>query len=184
MIIVEGPDGSGKTTLIKDLSYRYGLPISPRVVGTDTEAMVDLVDWVEQNVSRGFQYTLFDRHRLISEPIYGPIMGRVSNQPFISTSWMNTIMGRFYECSPMFIYCLPPLETVMTNLEDDPDNIVVREKADLIFEAYNFKAHQHYYEMPHRVMIYDYTEDYHKATLSKTFDRFLSHVNIHPLRGN
>ncbi|MCA1807247.1 MAG: ATP-binding protein [Actinobacteria bacterium] len=53
MIVVEGPDGAGKTTLIRDLSALLNIPVAPRVVSQETKAMVDLRQWTEDNVSRG-----------------------------------------------------------------------------------------------------------------------------------
>lgn len=122
MIVVEGPDGAGKTTLINTLREATGLEVAPRVVSKDTEAMVDLVKWTEENVRKGWQNLIFDRHRLISEPIYGPQLRATPAKGFDSLEWFYEQMSRFYEAEPITIYCLPPFEQVWANILADDDN--------------------------------------------------------------
>lgn len=140
MIVVEGPDGAGKTTLIEVLKEATGYEVAPRVVSKTTEAMVDLKEWTEENVERGFQRTIFDRHRLISEPIYGPLLRDDFEPGFDDPAWFAYHLGRFYQCRPIVIYCLPPLQTVLDNLRDDEDNSVVRPFVREIYGAYYNKA--------------------------------------------
>ena len=84
MIIVEGPDGAGKTTLIRQLQERWpDLAVAPRVVSKDAEAMVDLQEWVNINLSDGPQYKIFDRHRLISE------FARLTDVPVVLNTSFN-----------------------------------------------------------------------------------------------
>lgn len=140
MIIVEGPDGGGKTTLLNKLHTEFELPIAERVVSKEAEALVSLKHWVEHNVYLGFQTVLFDRHRLISEPIYGPILRDEPEEGFDDVHWLSDMMWKFYECKPAIIYCLPPLETVMDNVRDDADNRVVRSQIKSIYSAYCARA--------------------------------------------
>jgi len=142
LIIVEGPDGGGKTTLLNKLQAQFDLPVAPRVVSKDTEAMVDLVKWTEVNVGQGFQSELYDRHRLVSEPIYGSIT-RVTAQPgFDDPVWLQRMNFLFYEiCEPLIIYCLPPLWTVVANVNKSMmDNAVVQPFIPKIYRLYAAKA--------------------------------------------
>lgn len=141
MIIVEGPDGAGKTTLITKLSHILDLPVAPRVVSKDTEAMIDLKAWTEQNVAQGWQATIFDRHRLISEPIYGSLL-RVAFQPgFDDFNWLyNMNYMLYHRVQPVVIYCLPPYETVRVNIKDDSDNKRVADAIRKIYSMYVCKA--------------------------------------------
>lgn len=126
MLIVEGPDGSGKSTLVRRLSGDLSMPISPRVVQSDTTAMVDLARWTEDNVARGFQRMLFDRHRLISEPIYGPVLRGRQNAHFINHGWLSQMMWQFYAAEPIIIYCLPDIRTIWRNVKKpETENQVV-----------------------------------------------------------
>jgi hypothetical protein len=173
MIIVEGPDGAGKTTLIKDLSKFLGLEVAPRVVSKEARAMTDLRVWTEQNLLKGFQKLIFDRHRMISELIYGPALRGEAEAPFNDLIWLTNQMKRFYAARPVIIYCLPPIEVVITNVMSDPDNEVVRRKIQVIYNMYVSKAAHDWALDPARVIIWDYTRDGQEAFPMLTFD----HIN-------
>ena len=157
MIIFEGPDGAGKTTLIEAFQDAFNIPVAPRVVTKDTKAMVNLQTWVDKNLDEGFQYTIFDRYRLISESIYGPILRGTPQPGFSNITWMAPRLDRFYRLKPIIIYCLPPLETVKANLLNDPDNTAVESKIDAIYSAYVARAALDYSLSPGTVKIWDYT---------------------------
>lgn len=133
MLIVEGPDGAGKTTLIRRLSMDLKIPIAPRVVGSDTQPLVDLAQWVEDNTSKGFQRTLFDRHRLISESIYGPATRAKQDPKFSDLGWLQEQMNLFYGCRPLIVYCMPPIEFIRENVikadSGNPDAVIGRTSA-------------------------------------------------------
>jgi hypothetical protein len=159
VIIVEGPDGGGKTTLIRQMQDRYGLEVAPRVVSKETTAMVDLKQWVEDNLSEGPQWKLFDRHRLISEPVYGPILRQYIEDGFDSMVWMMLQMRRFYEIEPLVVYCMPPLNVVRGNVQNDPDNKAVAWKIEAVYQAYAARAAIDYSLSPGSTIIWDYTAD-------------------------
>jgi hypothetical protein len=159
VIIVEGPDGAGKTTLIRQMQDRYGLRVAPRVVSKETTAMVNLQDWVENNLEEGPQWLLFDRHRLISETIYGPIVRGYAEDGFDSVTGMMLWMKRFYELEPLIIYCMPPLNVVRGNVRNDPDNKAVAWKIEAIYQAYAARAAIDDALSPGSTIIWDYTTD-------------------------
>jgi len=141
VIIVEGPDGAGKTQLVGKLARELKLPVADKVVASDTTAMTDLVKWTEDNVARGFQPTIFDRHRLISEPIYGPILKSRQDPKFCDLTWMSQQLWLFYGCKPVIIYCLPDIRTVRRNVTMvETDNQVVAGHIAAIYAAYVNRA--------------------------------------------
>lgn len=144
MLIVEGPDGSGKSTLVRRLSKDLNLPVASRVVSADTTALVDLAEWTERNVAAGFQHTIFDRHRLVSEPIYGPILRPRQETKFLDFGWMSNVVWQFYQAKPVIIYCMPDLRTVWANIVDpDTDNSVFQgrySEVEAIYAAYINRA--------------------------------------------
>jgi hypothetical protein len=142
MLIVEGPDGSGKTTLARKLSKDLGMPVAPRAVAADTTALVDIARWTEDNVDKGFQYTIFDRHRLISEPIYGPVLRGRQDPKFIDMGWMSDMVWRFYASKPILIYCLPDIRTVWKNVSRPETNNQVVSDVPVIEAIYAGYVHQ------------------------------------------
>jgi hypothetical protein len=161
VIVVEGPDGAGKTTLLERLSKDLGFPVAPRVVSKDTEAMVDLQKWTEDNVSKGFQRVLYDRHRLFSEPIYGSVLREDFEPGFDNFVWLQEMFSKFWECRPYVIYCLPPFDVVKKNVENDPDNSVPGPHIRSIYSLYVSRAAADF-ALNSRVMIYNFFDDLNK----------------------
>ena len=158
MIIVEGPDGAGKTTLIRQIQERWPeLEVAPRVVSKETKDLVDLQEWVNRNLSEGPQFKIFDRYRLISEFIYGPVIRKEQRPGFTDVTWVWHSLRRFERLGPIIIYCLPPLQVVKRNITGDESNRAVWDHIDGIYTAYLQRAtldalHLH-------AFVYDYTTD-------------------------
>jgi energy-coupling factor transporter ATP-binding protein EcfA2 len=137
MIVVEGPDGSGKTTLVKKIAGTLDLPVARRVVTKQATAMTDLQTWVDDNLNAGLKATVYDRHRLISEPIYGPVLRRSPAPGFDDWRWLMYRQQKFRNLRPLVIFCLPPLNTVRECVQEDDDNKVVWDHIDTIYWLYH-----------------------------------------------
>ncbi len=162
MIVVEGPDGAGKTTFIELLKEYTHLEVAPRVVTKDAEAMVNLQTWVAENVRAGWQELIFDRHRLISEPIYGPTLRDKLEPGFNDLSWFYAMLEAFYACKPIVVYCLPPLSVVWENVMSDDDNRIFHQNGKAlqqVWAAYLNKLSTEFALRKHETWVYDYTVD-------------------------
>lgn len=157
MIVVEGPDGAGKTTLVKEIQSQFDVVVAPRVVDTDANAMVDLKAWVENNVRQLNQGVVFDRHRLISETCYGPILRQGRTEPgFDDLGWLTAMMEFFYRSKPTIIYCIPPKSICVSyNAECWPTQ-TSPEQRDAIYDNYITRAAIDFGLL--RAQHYDYTE--------------------------
>lgn len=155
MLIVEGPDGSGKTTLVNRLSSDLGLKVAPKVVSADMTTNIDLKAWVEDNIEKGFRALIFDRHRLISEPIYGPLFRHRMMPGFDSMNWLKYHQSSLRRINPIVIWCLPPLQRVFDNIKGDLENIIVSDRLVEVYWSYWNAAAS--WPSTSSAMIWDYT---------------------------
>ena len=172
MIIVEGPDGAGKTTLVEHLAEKYDIPISPKVVGSDTKPMIaDLQHWVEMNLKDGFQWKLFDRHRLISEPIYQAAMGRNAQEGFDDIRWFTARMIDFTRIRPFIIYCLPSYLTVSNNIAHDLENTEIKYLMKMVYPSYVAAAAGDVARG--QAVLFDYNFDYGFSRIDMLFELWI-----------
>lgn len=180
MIIVEGPDNSGKstlvTTLVKDLNIRllqskYSGP--PKTAKENYHKTRDII-------VKALEYpgpnTITDRLSLIGESIYGPICrGQDLWIPYFDKKMkMYSILKTI---NPFWIYCRPPKEVVLNMSShqlksyDTPEHLdeVSRNKS-LILKAYdNYFAFFGAYNF----FLYDYTNPSHYKTLTERLKEYL-----------
>lgn len=139
MIIVEGPDGSGKDTLIDELIHQLGVDVvkGPRAVKSSISGPVDnLGDWVLKDY-REWGMTeacrIYNRHPLISEKVYGPVLrgGIERGLSDASEALLQAFAG-----STLVIMCRPPLEVVRECVNADRDMRGVVDNIDEIYSRY------------------------------------------------
>lgn len=147
MIIIEGPDNSGKSTLINSLVKDFNLLIADKPHGPPKNIM-DLVSRTTKLLLRqdSTRYIL-DRHPLFSESVYGPILRDKnlweSNKPI--KDLLLTILNQANSEGTVFIiYCRPPDEIVLnldTHQIKSYDTIEhlegLKNKSHEILEAYD-----------------------------------------------
>jgi shikimate kinase len=102
MIIVEGIDGSGKTTLCRALGDLLNLQVHHSSKERDRQAM-------ERNMEQALQdpvAKIWDRIHAISEIVYGPILrgGALINGEY----WRHQVRQQ----DPLIIYCRVPIAYV------------------------------------------------------------------------
>lgn len=137
LIVVEGPDGSGKTSLIQrarqEITGKYFNIIShscrPLYPWQISEAVAILPAYAQTP-------TLLDRHPLISEPIYGPIL---RGESLVPGQWKDPILRRNYLGMTVsrLIYCRPPADQILRNLNSRPQLAGVRECLESLIRAYD-----------------------------------------------
>jgi len=111
VIIVEGPDGAGKSTLIRNLRLAYPtLKLAPRAC-TSLAGPISgdaLIDWLKKY---GAMYGyIYDRHPCISGPVYDAVYA----DPPEERTW-SWIQGTFYELreNATVVYCRPPRREII-----------------------------------------------------------------------
>lgn len=130
-IIIEGPDGAGKTTLVEYLRKATGLPLAPRHSSSLGGAVQD-VDALVDNRPEGPH--IYDRHRIISGPIYdrvlkGHLTGRLADSTWFGphVDWLRT---------QHVVFCLPGLAAVTANVNQSEQLAGVRDHIQELYNAY------------------------------------------------
>lgn len=153
MIILEGPDGGGKTTLLKRLSEFYpSIPVHARASEGVDGPVKDLYEWAHDDVSTWFGQGLhfYDRHPLISEYIYGPLVRGGMDDRFHTTELRRRLARR-----ALVIVCLPPLAVVRRAVSAERDMPGVTTHIDAIWHSY--AALRATWPVSTGLIFYDYT---------------------------
>lgn len=139
MILIEGPDGAGKTTLVGRLCDKFGL-----LPGTRLEKNRDLIyRSTRQDTFRAiYDELMLDRPPVIwdrlgpwSDPIYSKFSAP-PRQPAFSLCEISGIRSLFEHMEWPVIFCLPPLVDVRANVIDSHQVEGVLENIDNIYSAY------------------------------------------------
>lgn len=156
-VIVEGPDGSGKDTLIEYLAGEMGLAIHARASASATGPVPDLKGWVDNDMTTiaAAPPAIYNRHPVISEPIYAPLArGTKPQHPFEVGEYCRRLRGQLAAHCVM-VWCMPPLSTVVGNVSSGRvDMPGVRAGIYNIYMAYR----DAYSSWPGVSMTYDYTQ--------------------------
>lgn len=180
MIIVEGPDNSGKTTLVASLVKDLKLKVlDSDIKGPPLDAQ-DNYFRTKSLILKALKHprsnTITDRLSLIGESIYGPICrGKDLWVPMFEKKMkMYTVLKII---DPFFIYCRPPKNIVLNmgshQLKDydTPEHITQVEKN----KALILKAYDNYFAFfrAYNFFQYDYTQPEHYETLIQRLKEYL-----------
>lgn len=142
-IIVEGCDGSGKTTLVNKLTKSFKWPIHARSSTSIGGPVPDVDQWAldDVNTMHKQEPSIYDRHPCISEPIYAPIVrhvppiGKFQDEAFTTT--VREIAAQY----AVLVVCLPPFSFVRRNVFDEGPGvngqmIGVQDNLHALYNAY------------------------------------------------
>lgn len=147
-IVVEGPDGSGKDGLIARLSTVFaseGYRVHERASTSVGGPVPDLRTWTERDMATLDTSSpwIYNRHPLISEPLYAPIVRKCEPQyPFGDLEWV-AMASRQLCRTTIVVWCLPGIDTCLQNvIMNSGDQMPgVRENTPALYSAYlNAKA--------------------------------------------
>lgn len=158
-IVIEGCDGSGKSTLIRRFQDRYPYAkLMKRPCSSEDGPIEELKEWVDSDlqplkVPAPWGTWLYDRHPLVSELIYSPALGRPLARGFEDSYWLCRALEAFEGLGYRVIYCMPPKAEVKKNVEAthrvDTDHVRgVLANLDRIYDLYHIRS------------CIDYTKDY------------------------
>lgn len=182
MIVIEGPDAAGKTTLAHRLADEFDLEYTrpPEAVLSSTAGPGDgLVAWWTKELrwnqalpfgTKGNR--IYDRCTYISECIYASVMHR---EPIEDGPNMGKGIHDLWVLDPLLIFCLPPWEAqagILHNLS--------RERLEGAGEAQHKAIAWVYWcymamwgEMTTHVLVWDYTNEAHYDRLKQKVGEYL-----------
>ena len=147
IIIIEGPDGSGKTTLANQLSKQTGYKIIHRTQPKTEEEKAIMMDEYLQTIRAG-KNMIFDRC-WYSEMVYGPVMRDTS---VISYPQMYDLERRLIKAGALIIYCTGAKSTLWARCQErGEDYIVDRATFDSICDGFDAL-----FASPHLIQIMTY----------------------------
>ena len=171
-IIVEGPDGSGKTTLITQLLRDIPkLDMHPKFVGSDMGGRDNMLRkvWAACNHTRW--QDLYDRHPYISEYVMSPVLNRPLAPGFSHPS--NRGPRNELLRTSLLILCLPPMgiveESVTRPGNNQPQEVAWNIRG--LYVAYQQLIVTHPY--PENLYVYDYTNPFSVENLTDTVRAYL-----------
>ena len=136
MIIVEGCDGTGKSTLVNRLSADLGLNIGKRGVADRdklyTVTREDTYKALAHAVEGYLPPYIWDR-LYFSEPIYSRIMGRKCEFTLSESNFVRSVL-KAIRCP--IIICHVPLEVATENMEQKHQMEAVSDNFQYIHKAY------------------------------------------------
>lgn len=138
-VIIEGPDGSGKSTLVQELAKITGWKV---VLGEGPEKhpgeMLQRIKRILKEGAYAEAYSvaprIFDRHSCVSHPIYS----RFTNVSEVPTE----VTDQLYDLEHLIVYCQAPTGGLSNGHEvkgyDTEDHLkAIMESHDDILEAYD-----------------------------------------------
>lgn len=156
MIILEGPDGGGKTGLLRRLGDAFPMvPLAPRFATSLGGPLDNLATRVYEDIQKQGKSnspSFYDRHPIISEYVYGhSIPERTVNQYFLFPS--ATALRNNIASAALVVWCMPPLAEVTKNVQSNDQMPGVIENIQKIYEGYCIQR----VTWPGESYLYDYT---------------------------
>lgn len=159
LLIIEGPDGAGKSTLIETMrreSNRSFAILRMSMYPRDTDEVAQYLRFIERHPPD--LPLVLDRHPLISEPIYGPLLRGIDRTACFS---FTTHFSRILPSHLRMIYCRPPNETIRANVEKNANEQLagVVERAEKLATEYDIMIREPKVRSMIPITRYDYTQD-------------------------
>jgi adenylate kinase family enzyme len=148
VIILEGPDGAGKTTLAASLSAIHKIETRRRIHQDPyLWALAEMTGWERDALC------VYDRFPLVGEYIYGPIRRRNISTEFALDNLATTLLLNRLMQDTLIIYCRPPIQVILDNVATTGQPEDIQAKIMPIIQAYD----EYFTSVPH--LLYDYTDE-------------------------
>lgn len=160
LIIVEGMDNTGKSTLIQTLAEEFRLPTARTYKKPDSSKEIHIWDaWCNSCP----HHLILDRHPAISDLIYGPILRGIT--------YSGLGLAQDVREGNFLIYCRPSIEVIEQTINDRDQLEGVVDNSRKLLHAYDYLM-----EELHPDVIYDYTQKEEIDILKQVLTTFLGRL--------
>lgn len=160
LIVVEGPDGSGKSTLIENLRYatdRYFCIFKPTGPPRTSQNLYGAVRHLGALRYGPDVPIVVDRHPLISEPIYGVAL---RNEDIVAKRYSAEEVQFLLDVTvDRLIYCRPPAHIIAESLGKNRQLKGVSEQVGKIIGMYDERMKTLRQRVSFPVLTYDWTSN-------------------------
>lgn len=160
LIIVEGMDNTGKSTLIQTLAEEFRLPTARTYKKPDSSKEIHIWDAWCNSCPRPL---ILDRHPAISDLVYGPLLRGITYSGLGLAQ--NVREGNY------LIYCRPSIDVINSSMGERDQLEGVPENAHKLLHAYDYLM-----EELHPDVIYDYTQTEEIDILKQVLTTFLGRL--------
>jgi hypothetical protein len=172
LIILEGTDNSGKTTLIAKLHEAIDAPIVKppsfnKIHAKGETETCTYLDWISGLFYQSrMMNILMDRHPIISTAVYENVLFNRNN---LEKHYMYPLLRHeMVATNPIIVYCRPGID-VIRNYGDRPQMAGVKENTIKLLTAYDCLMSD-YMKDGFTVLTYDWKDHY-------AYDRLLEQIN-------
>lgn len=157
MIIVSGPDNSGKTSLVNELCNGGGLIKIPKCKAFPLwEHPAEYAEWIRDVLLSSPDNGIVDRC-FIDELTYGPIIrGRIS----FSSIDLASIYSIYRVVKPLLIITDPGVDSIIATYENREQYPNVSQNLEVRDKYYEVVANTPFYKAPLYIFNYNFDPDY------------------------
>lgn len=140
-VIIEGPDGAGKTKLALDIADHYEMEYlkpPPELLDSTTGPSSGLREWWDDQLARPLDelaMSVYDRCFYISDPIYQ--MAQPSRDLMVSPPFLARGIMRLWNAEPTIVFCLPEFATILGNVRREGRPHLEGVSAEMLSKIWN-----------------------------------------------
>lgn len=168
-IIVEGMDGSGKSTLVKALMKEF--PEAILIKSPPPIPIEHIGDWWMRTLGENPPTPIIHDRFFYPELVYGPVLRGKISQP---ASIINYVK-EFLSARAFLIYCRPAVNVIKAGIEAEPQYMGVKENFNQLITAYDEVMHEASEEYDYdRFFLYSWPEDHDLPHLMRNLRTYLN----------
>lgn len=157
IILLEGPDKCGKSTLAKNLSKLLDLPIKKHSETSSAQEAAGSAIEVLSDYSGGDE--IWDRFYYPSDLIYSNIAGDYYIPEALKKWYKWDVSEQLLAYDVILVYCYAPIEDILHRLEEEPDHYVNKDQLTEVVKEYRNIVFNELQDFPRIVLNSGYLDE-------------------------